>query len=226
MRDIEIAGRGRQAFFAARDAAARNGADRDLYISHSRIGDAQVAQGNLIGALTSRQCRPTRTSRVRKNRRRAGGARRPRRRADLLPRQLRDHRPADEVGSRQHQLATPYLGVVQQNWRRDRWRRAISPGALESYQADLAIADRLATSDPGNAGWQRDLSVSYIKIGDVQVDQGDLAGALKSYRDSLAIRDRLTKSDPDNAGWQFDLGISNERIGDVQRAQGEASPGR
>jgi tetratricopeptide (TPR) repeat protein len=27
-------------------------------------------------------------------------------------------------------------------------------GALKSYQDDLAIAERLATSDPGNAGWQ------------------------------------------------------------------------
>jgi hypothetical protein len=27
----------------------------------------------------------------------------------------------------------------------------------------------------GNAGWQRDLSVSFNKVGDVQVAQGDLA---------------------------------------------------
>jgi hypothetical protein len=33
------------------------------------------------------------------------------------------------------------------------------PEALKSYQADLAIAERLARSDPGNVGWQRDLSV-------------------------------------------------------------------
>jgi hypothetical protein len=39
-------------------------------------------------------------------------------------------------------------------------------------QAGLAIADRLAKSNPGNASWQRDLSVSYYKIGDVQVAQG------------------------------------------------------
>ena len=69
-------------------------------------------------------------------------------------------------------------------------------GALKSYRDSLAIIDRLAKSDPGNAGWQRDLSVSYEKIGDVQVAQGDLPGALKSYRDSLAITDRLAKSDP------------------------------
>jgi hypothetical protein len=34
----------------------------------------------------------------------------------------------------------------------------------------------------GNAGWQRDLSVSHNKIGDVQRAQGDLAAALTSYR--------------------------------------------
>jgi hypothetical protein len=54
------------------------------------------------------------------------------------------------------------------------------PEALKSYQADLAIADRLAKADPGNAGWQRDLSVSYNKIGDVLVAQGNLPEALKS----------------------------------------------
>ena len=60
------------------------------------------------------------------------------------------------------------------------------------------------------AGWQRDLSVSFEKVGDVQVAQGDLAGALKSYRDSLAIMKRLAKSDPGNAGWQRDLSVSFE----------------
>jgi hypothetical protein len=44
------------------------------------------------------------------------------------------------------------------------------------------IFERLAEADPGNAGWQRDLSVSQDRIGDVQVEQGDLAAALTSYR--------------------------------------------
>ncbi len=66
-------------------------------------------------------------------------------------------------------------------------RRGDLAGALTAYQDSLAIADRLAKSDPGNAGWQRDLSVSYDKIGDVKTAQGDLAGALKAYQDSLAI---------------------------------------
>jgi eukaryotic-like serine/threonine-protein kinase len=77
------------------------------------------------------------------------------------------------------------------------------------------------SSDPSNAGWQRDLSVSYEKVGDVQVAQGDLAGALKSYRDSLAIAERLATSDPGNAGWQRDLSVAYDRVGNMQVAQGD-----
>jgi hypothetical protein len=47
--------------------------------------------------------------------------------------------------------------------------------------------------------WQREMSVSYDKVGDAQLAQGDLAGALKSYFDSLAILERLAKTDPGNA---------------------------
>ena len=70
-----------QAFRAALRAAVANGDERDLSVSHNKIGDVQVAQGDLAGALTS-------------------------------------------------------------------------------YRASLAIRDRLAKADPGNAGWQRDLSRS------------------------------------------------------------------
>jgi hypothetical protein len=47
--------------------------------------------------------------------------------------------------------------------------------------------------------------VSYNKIGDVLVAQGNLPEALKTYRDGLAIADRLAQADPGNAGWQRDL---------------------
>ena len=93
-----------------------------------------------------------------------------------------------------------------------------SAEALKSFRDGLAISDRLAKADPGNAGWQRDLSVSYDKIGDVQVAQGNLPEALKSFRDGLAIADRLAKADPGNAGWQRDLSVSLRQ--DRRRAGG------
>jgi hypothetical protein len=49
---------------------------------------------------------------------------------------------------------------------------------LDFWSPSLAIRERLAQSDPGNAGWQRDLSVSYVNVGNVQVK--DLSAALRS----------------------------------------------
>jgi tetratricopeptide (TPR) repeat protein len=88
-------------------------------------------------------------------------------------------------------------------------------GALKSYRDSLAIREKLSKQDPGNAGWQSDLSISYDRVGDVQNAQGDLAGALKSYRDSLAIREKLSKQDPGNAGWQSDLAWTYWQTGAV-----------
>jgi tetratricopeptide (TPR) repeat protein len=90
------------------------------------------------------------------------------------------------------------------------------PEALKSYRDSLAIADRLAQADPGDAGWQRDLAVAYNRVGDVLVAQGNLPEARKSYRDSLAIVDRLAKVDPGNAGWQRDLAVSYGRVATVE----------
>jgi tetratricopeptide (TPR) repeat protein len=95
------------------------------------------------------------------------------------------------------------------------------PAALTSYEAGLAIAERLAKSDPGNASWQRDLSVSLNRIGDVQMALGDSPAALPSYEAGLAIAERLAKSDPGNASWQRDLSVSLNRIGDVQLKKGD-----
>jgi tetratricopeptide (TPR) repeat protein len=90
----------------------------------------------------------------------------------------------------------------------------------EPTPASLAIGERLAKADPGNAGWQRDLSVSHDNIGDVQQAQGNLAAALTSYQASLAIRYRLAKADPGNAGWQRDLALSYSRVALIEKRQG------
>ena len=89
--------------------------------------------------------------------------------------------------------------------------------ALKSYGDGLAIAERLAKSDPGNARWQLDLGI-VRKVGDVQLAQGDLAVALESYQDKHGHRRRLAQSDPSNADWQRDLEVSYSRS--WQRAEG------
>ena len=70
------------------------------------------------------------------------------------------------------------------------------------------IISALAASDPANAEWQRDLSVSLEKLGDLAVKQGDLAGALRYFTEDKTITERLAASDPANAVWQRDLSVS------------------
>jgi hypothetical protein len=64
------------------------------------------------------------------------------------------------------------------------------PAALESYQASLAIAERLARADPGNAGWQRDLIISNVKLAQVTDSP---AIVRKHYAAALAIAEDLAK---------------------------------
>ena len=80
---------------------------------------------------------------------------------------------------------------------------------------------KLAAADPGNAGWQRDVSVSLDKVGDVRLAAGDRAGALAAYEESLAIRRKLAAADPGNAGWQRDVSVSLSKVGDVRLAAGD-----
>ena len=167
------------------------GWQRDLSVSYNKVGDVQVCAG--------RSCR----------------------RAQSYRDEPRHRRAAGEIRSRQCRLAARSVGVVREG------RRRAGGAGRPCGRAHVLPATAspsptgLAKSDPGNAGWQRDLSVSYEKVGDVQMAQGDLAGALKSYRDSLAIAERLAKSDPGNAGWQRDLSVSYNKVGDVQVAQGD-----
>jgi hypothetical protein len=109
------------------------------------------------------------------------------------------------------------FGCLLQQDRRHAGGAGQSAEALKSFRDGLAIRDRLAQADPGNAGWQRDLSVSYDRVGDVLVAQGNLPEALKSFRDGLAIADRLAQADPGNAGWQRDLIVSCAKLAGIDQ---------
>ena len=84
--------------------------------------------------------------------------------------------------------------------------------AREAHEKSLAIAKRLAEADPSNSGWQRDLSVSYMKIGDAMAKQTQRAEALEFLQKGLAISEWLEKLDPSNAIWRGDLVSVKETI--------------
>ena len=98
-----------------------------------------------------------------------------------------------------------------------------SGAALRAYMTAKASAEAALAGDPRNTQWQRDLSVSYDRIGDVQAALGDSAAALKSFQAGLAIAEGLAAGDPRNTQWQRDLSVSYNKIGNVQAAQGDSA---
>lgn len=85
----------------------------------------------------------------------------------------------------------------------------------------LELSEKLSADDPSNQVRQRDLSVSYIKMGDLQNADGKRAEALKSYKNGLEIRKRLAALDVANGKWQRDLWVSLNRVGDLQSVEGK-----
>jgi hypothetical protein len=91
------------------------------------------------------------------------------------------------------------------------------PKALKSFRDGHAIIDRLAKADSGNAGWQRDLSVSYSKLASAFRKAGDKAMALDALRQGRAIMVRITSLSPDNAVWKRDLAWFDGQIAELAR---------
>lgn len=84
--------------------------------------------------------------------------------------------------------------------------------ALEHYLADLHIAQNLADLAPSNAQAQRDLSVSHERMGDILAGRGEHAQALVHYHDAHKIRNILADLDPGDVQAQIDLTMSHERL--------------
>ena len=66
--------------------------------------------------------------------------------------------------------------------------------ALAAAEESRALAAQLAASDPDNTGWQRSLSVSWEKLGDVRRDQATSPGRSAPTRNARAIREKLAAS--------------------------------
>ena len=105
---------------------------------------------------------------------------------------------------------------------RRRWTHASLKAAREQHVLPKTNAQRLLALEAGNAEWQRDLSVSLNKLGDLTVAQGNLPEAQRLFGDSLRIAQRLAESDPGNAAWQRDVWVSHWRVANVLEKQADA----
>ena len=92
--------------------------------------------------------------------------------------------------------------------------------AFGHLQAAEITVQRLLKAEPDAPRSQRDLSVSYDRIGDVQRAQGDLPSALSSYKQDLEIAQKLAARDPANAQWKTDLVISLWKLASILEQHG------
>ncbi len=71
-----------------------------------------------------------------------------------------------------------------------------------------------------NTEFRRDVSLSYNRLGDVQLQLGDTAQALGFYEKALAVAEELVKLDLANTQFRRDVWASLWRFGDLEEKLG------
>jgi tetratricopeptide (TPR) repeat protein len=94
------------------------------------------------------------------------------------------------------------------------------------YREVLADAQRRVALDASDSGWQRDLSVSYSKLGEVAVSAGKLEDARGWFAKSLVATQALAMLDASNSRWQRDLSLSSNLLGELAVSEGRLEDAR
>jgi tetratricopeptide (TPR) repeat protein len=92
--------------------------------------------------------------------------------------------------------------------------------ALERYQKLWAEFSNKAQAEPDHADYQRDLSVSHNKLGELYLALGQVEQARDVHEQALAIGERLAQADPGRPDYQRDLSITYNKLGEVYTVLG------
>ena len=87
--------------------------------------------------------------------------------------------------------------------------------------AALKIAEKFAKKYPEDPNLQRELCVSYERLGDIAEARNDYYAAEGYYAKALEIGKRLAKKYPDDPKMQRDLSISYNKLGDIAKARND-----
>ena len=74
----------------------------------------------------------------------------------------------------------------------------------------------MVAAEPDRADYQRDLSISYNKLGDLLQVVGQGEAARQYYQQALEITQQLVAAEPDRADYQWDLVVSLLRMAAVE----------
>ncbi|MFM8581748.1 MAG: tetratricopeptide repeat protein, partial [Planctomycetaceae bacterium] len=80
----------------------------------------------------------------------------------------------------------------------------------------------LCRKHPNDLDYQRDLSVSYDRMGDLYVRMGDGGAAREAFQKSLEIFKKLSEGEPARADYQRDLFVSYYKLGTADPARGRS----
>jgi len=95
--------------------------------------------------------------------------------------------------------------------------------ALPLLESARQMAEELVKLDPANTQFRRDVSISYNKLGDVQMNLGDTAQALGYYEKALAVAEGVVRLDPVDTQFRSDVSSTYNRLGDVQMKLGDTA---
>ncbi|MFM7163157.1 MAG: hypothetical protein ACKO3P_22635, partial [Planctomycetaceae bacterium] len=104
--------------------------------------------------------------------------------------------------------------------------RGETESALRLMRAHRDARLMLCQEHPDNLDYQRDLSVSYSKMGDLYVRLGDGGAAREAFQKSLEIDLKLSEGEPARADYQRDLSVSYDRMGDLYVRLGDGGAAR
>ena len=129
-------------------------------------------------------------------------------------------RAARQADPQSVEAQTRRVRQLQQNGRRaDATGR--QQGGTGVPPKELQIRQRLAKADPNNAQAQRDVSVSYNKLGDVRLQRGESPAARAAYQEGLVVSERLARAEPQSAQAQHDLLFSYYELGNLEQQVGQ-----
>ena len=92
--------------------------------------------------------------------------------------------------------------------------------ALTAYREALAITEHLAHAEPERADYQREISVSYDKLGELMAALGQGEAARDFFQKALA------RAEPERTDHQRDLSVSYNKLGDLMAALGQGEAAR
>ena len=126
-------------------------------------------------------------------------------------------------GSLQLELAAAYVKIGDVQGNHNFSNLGDTAGATASYRKAVDILEASVAANPAAAQARRDLSVSYVKLGDMALQAGDAATALASYSKALEASEALRVTAPSDLDVRRTVAFSHHKVGNALSANGDVT---